>query len=179
MIKKLYINEYIRKARSLIQKMMLFDVCKDEHCDDIIHFYIMGNRQYIYKISICIDKQPILIKCNCPDFTYKNVDFLYCKHIYWLGFSIFLKEPDNWDIELISNYYEEFNSIKRRKNYIGRNDNCPICLEIIDYENQNTFCCKESCGNAVHSQCWLSFYVVAYNHNCVCCRGKTMPRIIN
>ena len=78
--------------------------------------------------------------------------------------------------KIITQYWiEQENTIVN----IGRNENCPICFENIDYRYDMTICCKNECNNSVHSMCWTRLYCISGKTKCVVCRTETMPYIYN
>jgi hypothetical protein len=104
-----------------------------------------------------------------------------CKHIFWLGSHKFNEiNLDNWDIntynKIIAEYWIEEENLTVS---IGRNENCPICFEKIDYQEDMTICCKNECKNSVHSMCWTRLYFISGKTKCVVCRTDTMPHIYN
>ena len=77
--------------------------------------------------------------------------------------------PERWDSYNIINLIKliQVNSHKSH----GRNDKCSICLEPIDYVNENTICCINRCNNSVHQFCWNKYNIYnGYPNRCVICR---------
>lgn len=180
-----YTNEdYKRKLRSLTQRILLIDtsvIYNGEQISDIdeisgLDFKVLGSTSKIYMVQVWRELYNINCSCSCKDYTMRRRN---CKHIYWLGSKKFGNiDPIYWSINtyknIIADCWIKEESLKYK---VGRNENCPICLDIIDYENDMTICCKYQCNNAVHAICWCRFYNVSGKTNCVICREDTMPVI--
>jgi predicted transposase YbfD/YdcC len=160
-----------RKWRSLTQRILLLDV-KASSSNDQVVCRILGASGQTYDITVHVDthpvdnEHPIRASCNCMDATMRNV---WCKHLYWLSSKRFNSLPvDQWEI---SNYLQLLHDARFLSTFVkGRNDQCPICLEDIDYDNENTVCCATICQNSVHRMCWSRFVCETYDYRCVCCR---------
>jgi len=120
------------------------------------------------------DRGEVNVYCSCPDFQHRNT---ICKHIYWFGIKkIGIFNPRHWrprDISIfIQNHLYVYHMYPT-----GRNDTCPICLEKIDYQDEDEFtiCCVNSCNNSVHVACWQRYYNISYSNECVMCRAPGMP----
>jgi hypothetical protein len=171
-------GEYKRKISSLNNRILLLrtDLLYENECIAGIKCKILGSSDRIYTLMVKKIFDKIECTCNCPDFLMRNIT---CKHIYWLGRNKFGSfSPNTWQV----NYYEDFIVESWLHDYdddlIGRNDNCPICLDEIDHECERTICCKNNCGNSVHSVCWSRYYEVTGNTKCVLCRENTTPFIL-
>lgn len=179
-------QDYKRRLRSLTERILLMDVDLIYSNDlyslyDIdriagIDFKIVGSTNKIYNVQVWRELNRVSCACSCMDFVMRN---RYCKHIFWVGSKKFGEmDPDLWLIEYYKKIVTEYWIVQENqilKN--GRNENCPICLDVIDYENDMTICCKYQCFNAVHAICWSRFYNISGNTNCVVCRTDTMPII--
>lgn len=169
--------DFRRRLRSLIQRILLLDtsiVCEADNthknCVWGIDFKVLGSSNTIYIVQIWRGLDKLGCSCSCLDYKMRNV---YCKHIYWIGTKIFEEiEPIKWSLDKYKDIVNKY--VLSEKNTLqikcGRNDNCPICLENINYENDVTVCCKNQCFNAVHAVCWSRFYEISGNSNCVFCR---------
>lgn len=180
-------QDYKRRLRSLTERILLIDVdliyVNDIYSlyDDIdsicgIDFRILGSTNKIYNVQVWRELNKVSCACSCMDFVMRN---RYCKHIYWLGSKKFEEmDPDLWSIDYYKKIVTEYWIVQENKTVKNaRNDNCPICLDAIDYDNDMTICCKYQCYNAVHAICWTRFYNISGNTNCVVCRTDTMPAI--
>jgi hypothetical protein len=172
-------NEYKRRLKGLTEKIVLVDtdvkyesvILNDVLCYAIIGIYckILSASNKLYNIELSKINEMISYKCSCPDFTLRNVD---CKHIYWLGYKKFnTSNPLEWDI---LNYEKFIIENWILDNYVGMNENCPICLEKINYNQEFTVSCKYSCYNSVHSDCWKQYYDISGKKNCILCRSDSM-----
>jgi hypothetical protein len=172
-------NEYKRRLKGLTEKIILVDTeLKYESIilNDIICYAIIGincnilsSSNNLYNIELSKINETISYKCSCPDFSIRNVN---CKHIYWLGYKKFNNtNPLEWD-----NFHYEKLIIEYwiLDNYVGLNENCPICLEKINYEQEFTVSCKYRCYNSVHSDCWKKYYDISGKKNCIMCRCDSM-----
>lgn len=163
-------EKYKRKFKSVSQNIFLLETKKRDNGDIICQ--ILGNQSKIYKIYLsnqCENSDNVSYKCNCPDSIIRNN---VCKHLYWFGITYISKiNPEKWDKRDIDLFYE-FNKSNRYP--IGRNNNCSICLEDIDYENELTICCVSQCKNSVHTDCWNSYFDLSKTTSCVYCRSKWM-----
>jgi hypothetical protein len=172
-------NEYKRRLKGLTEKILLLDVeltyasifLNDIICDAItgINCKILSSSNKLYNIELSKINEKIHYTCSCPDFSIRNVT---CKHIYWLGYKKFDNtNPLEWD----TIHYEKF-IIEHwiLDNYIGLNENCPICLEKINYNQEFTVSCKYRCYNSVHSDCWKQYYDISKKKNCIMCRCESL-----
>lgn len=173
-----------RKMRSLLENITLTDACLiydntlvDSECILGIEFNITSSKYDKYNIQIWSDDIFIYSQCSCKYFTMRNK---YCKHIYWIGTILFGEiEPTAWTFSKYRNIIVYYWLLEESdKDYIGRNENCPICLENIDYTTDNIIHCKYKCMNSVHIMCWNSLYNITGKTDCVVCRSDTMPYLI-
>lgn len=174
------IQNNIRKLKSLTERILFIDESLILDNQDQIYgidFKILGSKNSIYILHVWTDQNSVKCICNCMDFKMRNRN---CKHIYWLGSNKFKKiDPNDWDLgeykRIITNSWLEF---EKNNFFNGRNETCPICLDLIDYNNDITICCKYQCKNSVHSVCWSRLYSISGKTNCVVCRTNTMPEFI-
>lgn len=163
------IEIFKRRLRGLTQRILLLDIVLGE--DNDVFFKILGSSNNIYTIHVWLDYVNIKCSCTCPDNKYRNIE---CKHILWLSLKkLYKADLESWSIDDINNlYYNWYNTYSYP---VGRNNTCPICLEDIDYNKENTIGCTNSCNNSVHSFCWNKYYVISKSTRCVICRKLTMP----
>jgi hypothetical protein len=179
------LQDYKRRLKSLTQRILLIDaslIYSNMYGLDIldeisgIDFKILGATNKIYNVQVWKEYNGLNCMCSCLDYAMRNRN---CKHIYWLGSKKFGEmNPDNWsDVDYRRLVTEYWVTEENLKDYQGRNTNCPICLEYIDYQTDMTICCKYQCQNAVHATCWSRLYYISGKTNCVICREDTMPVI--
>jgi len=132
-----------------------------------INCKILGSTNKVYNIKLFEENNKVECSCSCLDFTMRKK---YCKHLYWFGHKKFEKiDPLEWTVEMYYNFlYETFVNEKKYR----KNENCPICLENIDYENEMTINCVNTCLNSVHAECWSRNVSITSNLNCVICRSE-------
>lgn len=166
-----YIEKYKRRLKSITQDFKLQNIVVVDVNN--VSCYITGASKRIYVIDITSYRdENIKISCTCPDNTYKkNV----CKHMYWIASTyIGISELNEWTSDAIDTFilsYSHFIMDYPK----GRNDECPICLKDIDYNNDFTVCCTKVCYNSIHATCWYRYYLTTYSNKCVICRKKTLP----
>lgn len=131
-----------------------------------INCKIVGSTNKVYNIKLLEENNKLECSCSCLDFTIRKN---YCKHLYWFGLKKFGKiDPSEWTTDMYYNLlYETFINQKTYR----KNKNCPICLEKIDYENETTINCINTCLNSVHAECWSRNVTITSNTNCVVCRS--------
>ena len=153
-----------RLHKSFTQRILLLDVqCKN---DNQIHVTILGasNKEYslILKTN---DDDTVSSCCTCLDYQMRHE---ICKHLYWFGHKkMYGLHPNQWDINLFNNLYWHYNHIYQEE---GRNDMCGICLESIDYNNENSICCTWGCRNSIHTICWHRLLAATNVNRCIYCR---------
>jgi len=132
-----------------------------------INCKIVGSTNKVYNIKLLDENNKLECSCSCLDFTMRKK---YCKHLYWFGLKKFGKiDPSEWTVDMYYNLmYETFVNQKTYR----KNENCPICLEKIDYENETTINCVNTCLNSVHAECWSRNITITLNPNCVVCRSE-------
>lgn len=166
------LSDYKRKLKSLTEKILLLDVeliWKEDNISNI-SCKILSSSNKIYNLKIWRECDYVKCKCECLDFTMRNVN---CKHIYWFGFNKFKSmSPSEWnsidyDFFITKHWVLSYNN--------GRNDSCPICFEHIDYTKETTIYCRYQCRNSVHSNCWNKYYNITGKTECVVCRTCTLP----
>jgi len=140
-----------------------------------------NKRKYIITID-WNDNDNIKINCNCNKKTKRNCfkfNFLSknkkaCEHIRWLGnFYLNSPNPKEWNINVLDILKERKTDYKKTK---GKNIECLICMENIDYNKQNTINCHQ-CNYSIHNICWNEYlltYPYAFN-NCTYCKTRSMP----
>jgi hypothetical protein len=169
-----YLAEYRRKVKSLSENIILQGVVAETDCSRFLIYSSSKNCYYITTRDT--EYNGIHIECTCPDFKRRNK---YCKHIYWLGIKQLHKEnPFEWTANDIQQFLKEYYLLYGYSHWsypagiiYGKNDNCPICLEPIDYENDFTLCCQNRCQNSVHVLCWNKYQEISQSYKCVICRG--------
>ena len=162
-----FIDDYKRRIKSVTQRILLLEIKKRD--ENIIQCQIVGSKNNVYVITI----NNLKPTCNCADYNNRGV---ICKHIYWLGSKkLGHMNPEYWKQEDISAFIEN----NKNSNYPkGRNEACPICLELIDYKKELTICCLFECKNSVHSYCWNKYVDISKKTKCVCCRTEWMSGYI-
>lgn len=160
-----------RRIRGLTQRIILLDIQMGK--DNDVFLKILGSKDNIYTIHIWTDWDKLYSNCTCHDYKFRNIE---CKHILWLSLKKFGKiETKLWTVDDINNLYYYWYSMYCYPP--GRNDICPICLENIDYTNENTISCYYGCNNSIHSFCWNRYYTISKKTRCIICRKLTMPQI--
>lgn len=153
-------SQTVRQLKSLTQRILLLDF---NSVGEKLEYTILGSTGKTYIVSLWYQDNIIHFCCNCLDYVHRQQPHP-CKHVYWIGHKQFGNiDPKKWRIE-------NLNMIVQMRSPIGRNDNCPICLEHINYEHENTICCIHQCNNSVHQICWNRYTVCSVNYNCVVCR---------
>lgn len=170
-----YYSNFKRKLRSISDRILLLDV-NYYPITNFVQCKLLGSKDkeyclniYINSIVDTIDTDTIDISCTCMDFQMRKK---ICKHIYWFC-RYSLKDIDmKPDLCKSSQLYEFlYNYLQIDKKIKGRNENCPICLDNIDYNNENFICCTDNCGNAVHNICWSRYKYISNSNKCVLCRN--------
>lgn len=172
--------DFKRRFKSITQRILLleselvYDKEKDSLADEnnkidnilYINCKILGSTNKVYNIKLFEKNDKIECSCSCLDFTMRKK---YCKHLYWFGNKKFEKiNPLEWTVYMYYDFlYETFVNEKKYR----KNENCPICLERIDYENEITINCINTCLNSVHAECWSRNVSITSNLNCVICRS--------
>ena len=163
-----------RKLKSLTERILLirFQLLYSITYRDGIEFIMLGSSNKIYNVEIWRDLD-LHCSCNCPDYKFRGTT---CKHIYWIGTKFFnTMDPINWSL-LDYNFIIDIHRInKNTAGHIGRNENCPICLEKINYQAESTICCTYQCYNSVHTICWGRYNDISGSTKCVFCRANSMP----
>ena len=169
-------STFKRKLKSLTERILLIRIqlVYSINYMDGLDFTMLGSTNKIYNVKICRDSDSDLnYSCNCPDYTFRKS---ICKHIYWIGTKFFnTMDPQNWSL---LNYNLVINKNRINKNtasHTGRNEDCPICLEKINYQNESTICCIYQCYNSVHTICWGRYNDISGSTKCIFCRGNSMP----
>jgi hypothetical protein len=167
------LSDLKRRFKSITQRILLLEteLIYDQENIYGIDCKIVGSTNKVYNIQVWKENTDGKINCSCSclDFTMRKI---YCKHIYWLGFMKFnIIEPSEWTVEIYNNFLHE--SFINRKTY-RKNENCPICLENIDYDNEMTINCINTCLNSVHAECWTRNVTITSNTNCVICRTEIL-----
>ena len=161
-----------RRFKSITQRILLLETELINNDSPILGTFInckiVGSTNKVYNIRVWKKQNKINCCCSCLDFSIRKI---YCKHIYWLGYKKFgIIEPTEWTVEIYNNFLNE--SLVNRKTY-RKNENCPICLENIDYQNEITVNCTNTCLNSVHAECWTRNVTITSNTNCGVCRSET------
>ena len=174
------IGNFKRRYKSIIQRILLleteliYNLHNDLNNNFNYDFFgidckIVGSTNKIYNVKVWKEYDKINCSCTCLDFTMRKN---FCKHIYWLGFKKFdIADPVDWSIEKYNNFLNE--SFINSKIY-RKNEKCPICLENIDYQNEMTVNCTNSCLNSVHAECWTRNVTITSKTNCVVCRSEIL-----
>lgn len=182
---KEYYSNFRRKIKSISDRILLLDV-NYYPVSNFTQCKILGSKDKEYSINIKIESNEIKkedekdyiidkeddklnISCTCMDYQMRKLN---CKHIYWFCKNSLKNENMHPELCKPSDLYEFlYNYLRINKNTKGRNENCPICLEEIDYDNENFICCVDSCGNAVHNICWSRYKYISDSNKCVICRN--------
>lgn len=178
-------ENFQRKLKSISERIILLDVnyypisnftqCKilgsknKEYCINIEIKTINKNINYENFELLSYSENDILnISCTCMDYQYRQRT---CKHIYWFCRNSLRTPSMNPKLSKASELYEFlYYYLEIGYKIKGRNNDCPICLEKIDYDNENYICCREKCNNAVHNICWSRYKYISNCNNCVLCR---------
>lgn len=166
-----YSHIYKRKLRSLTERILLIrvELLYSVNYKDGIEFTMLGSSNKIYNVEICRDLD-LHYSCNCPDYKYRET---VCKHIYFIGTKFFnTMDPQNWNL---LDYTHILNKYWINNNCTGRNEDCPICLEQINYQTESTICCTYQCYNSVHTICWGRYNNISRSIKCIFCRANSMP----
>ena len=131
------------------------------------------------QINVSCDCSCILKKKSIKDmfclFLKKKID---CIHMEWLSLSYFnCRYSDDFTLKKINNF-KLFHGQSFTPN--GHNIECSICLDNINYNNENTYYCN-ICKNSVHNKCWNKFIIINPNYcklNCCICRTGTLRSFI-
>jgi hypothetical protein len=162
----------IRQQKGLTQRMFLSHI--HVHDRNNVECHILSSSAKTYKVIMYDYRTNFKISCSCPDFVYKRT---VCKHMYWLGTKkIGTALPNEWSPEMIDTFVSK-TYFPYLTTSFGRNEECPICLEQLDYENDDTICCVTGCSNAVHATCWNKYYYYSMTNKCVVCRTRSMPML--
>lgn len=172
------VDENKRIKRSLRENITVLDIyCEITHNGkNIINAQISGNKKNIYfiKIKCCPQNKKIRYSCSCPDFIHRND--IICKHLYFFGKKYFNKtSPNYWKLDDLVNViikYSDYDIFPK-----GKNEKCPICLENINYNIENTINCMDECRNSVHGSCWYKYVFASYKYNCVMCRTELLDML--
>ena len=174
--KKLYfpqIDVYKRRLKGLTENISISSASLIyNYRNNIIGIrHVVNSSKNKYIIFVYKKNNRFVSKCNCPDFVYRKI---ICKHIYWIGY----KYLDNFNHNSIS-FNDFIGDIWVKGDLIkyGKNDDCPICLENINYNEQKTLCCYNRCKICIHANCWQEYYRVTENTNCIMCRDNFLPYI--
>ncbi len=135
---------------------------------DITRVFVVtdNNKGYILTLYPSLE-----CTCNCPDYLFRR---RFCKHIYWFGFRFFNQiDPHLWTNEMKTKFLN--NNYFNMNVKTGRNNECPVCLEHIDYETDKTLCCVSQCFNSVHYNCWKQYTNTIATERCIVCRTESMP----
>lgn len=170
------------KIKSLIYKLVRHSRCYNANID-LLNVYVTSENSIVcniinysskmrpvqYHTGLQIHKEKIKFQCDCMDFIMRGE---YCKHIYWICYKkMEYILPNQCTID----DYEKFVRRYKHKYIVGRNENCPICLEKIIYDMEDTICCIQNCQNSVHRFCWILYSTsqyFLYRPNCVFCRNQ-------
>jgi len=160
-----------RAYRAKTQKIYLIN---REVNDDSAKFNVMGATGNIYEVKL--NGKPT---CSCPDHQQR---YSTCKHILFMLIRIFgVKDPykEKFTSTEIKKYLKKYqqNIEKFTIKYDTVNkcvdvgakcldDNCCICLDGLDNGEKYVYC-KQSCGRAVHADCYKIISKV--NKNCPYC----------
>lgn len=180
---------YKRKLRSLTERILLIggDLMYANIDNPVLNyirgidFTILGCSNTIYNVKIMRyyildegqDESGILYSCTCPDYYHRQNT---CKHIYWIGAKFFnTMDPTYWNVNDYHRIITKYWINENEADHIGRNSDCPICLEPIDYQSESSICCTNQCYNAVHAICWGRYNDISGSTLCIFCRSNTMP----
>ncbi len=167
-----YMSDYKKRMKGLTQRMLLLGVNRSPLETKTIECTVLSATDKVYTITIFSSQPEIEVTCSCPDFCMRKE---LCKHIYWLSFKkLGWAEPGQWTQRGIEAFVK---SNLPSMTIVGRNSECPICLEPIDYSNEMTICCNLECNNSVHAICWHRFTNASNDPRCVLCRSYSMPSL--
>ena len=184
---KYFYANFKRKLKSISDRILLLDV-NYYPVSNFTQCKILGSTNKEYCINIQIkpadmknvenqnfdllpDKEDDIldISCTCMDYQFRKKT---CKHIYWFCRNSLRNSSMNPELSKPSELYEFlYYYLEIGYKIKGRNESCPICLEHIDYDNENYICCTEKCKNAVHNICWSRYKYISNSNNCVLCRN--------
>ncbi|KAJ8594642.1 hypothetical protein M405DRAFT_470179 [Rhizopogon salebrosus TDB-379] len=147
-------------------------------------FSVLGSTGNVYTVTI--DKTP---SCNCPDASKGN----HCKHILFIFLKVLQVSQSSglwYQKALLTSELQELfahappapNSVVNQRvqdayaratgRVPGPEDDCPICYEGMHGANENTLIWCETCGNAVHKECFTQWTKSCGHHiTCVFCRS--------
>lgn len=167
-------NVMKRKLKSLTERILFIDsylVYDNLNCVESVKCKILGSRNFIYNLTIWKDiNSNIQCTCSCPDNSLRKNN---CKHIYWFGVQKFgLMDSKYWKEEqyddfVYNNWMVDYNNNSREKN-----QDCPICLEKINYDTEETIRCRLECHNSSHTICWNRYRYISGKSHCVFCRSE-------
>lgn len=142
--------------------------------------YNYSSKTNIFYIDIDWNKS-IYVQCSCKknkSIEYKkrikkilNIFNYICPHVKWFGL-VYLNSYNYkyWCPFLLEKF-------QKRNNYYtkiqGQNSECLICLEDINYHNQNTVYCN-NCKHSIHRKCWHEYHIISeqVNNTCILCKSK-------
>ncbi|KAF8707331.1 hypothetical protein AX14_013607 [Amanita brunnescens Koide BX004] len=187
-----------------VRQQRLFMIDRNRSGDELREtFSVLGSTGNVY--TVVIDEVP---RCNCPDALKgnhcKHILFVYLKvlrvpesspHWYQKALlhseleEIFAQAPLAPNCVAQQHVREALakamgqdtgsSSSSNKKRLPTEDDNCPICYETMYgvAENALNFC--ETCGNALHDECWKQWKASSVRNGksvtCVWCRAETVP----
>lgn len=172
-VKDTYLNDYRRRLKSVSQRFLLVGLLLVD--TNTIKCKILGSSNRIYTLELVTTENQVHARCDCPDCVIRKVT---CKHMYWFGTKqLGVSDPNFWTVETVDIFIKHNKKFQEQINR-ERNEICPICFELIDYQNQHTIRCTMVCQNSVHLLCWRRYNYVSFSNQCVICRSRSMPSIL-
>jgi hypothetical protein len=160
---------WTRRYKAMYQLMSLVHTSIDGY---IVLCKILSESKNEYTVGIILNpSQQIQVQCfcNCNDFLHRGI---YCKHIFWISYhKMACTHPNFWT------YYNVIDLITSSRLISlspGRNDECPICLDPINYKEHDTICCNTVCQNSFHSKCWKEYVKRHDKADCIMCRSNLL-----
>ncbi len=167
-------NVMKRKLKSITERILFIDsylIYNKSNYVESVKCKILGSRNILYNLTIWKDiNSNIHCKCSCPDNSLKKNK---CKHIYWFGTQKFgFMDSKFWSEELYDDFISKNWILDYNNNSREKNTNCPICLETINYNNEETIRCRLICNNSIHTICWNRYRYISGKTQCVFCRNE-------
>ncbi|KAK2463824.1 hypothetical protein APHAL10511_004129 [Amanita phalloides] len=188
-----------------VRQQRLFMIDRSREGEELREtFSVLGSTGNVY--TVVIDLVP---RCNCPDALKgnhcKHILFIYLKVLrvpesssHWYQKALLFSELEEIFAQapLAPNCVaqqhvrdalarasgqnpesESSSSIKKRMP--SEEDNCPICYETMYEVAENALKFCETCGNALHDECWKQWQASSVRNGktvtCVWCRAETTP----
>ncbi|THH05732.1 hypothetical protein EW145_g4583 [Phellinidium pouzarii] len=184
-----------RLDRVISQRFFMIDRKRDDQ-ELREEFSVLGSTANVYTVTI--DKRP---SCTCPDATKgnhcKHILFIYLKVLqvpqdstHWYQKALLTSElevlfrnaplaPNDVGIARIRDAYAQATGrassadAPKKPRMPGKEDDCPICYESMHNVSASTLTWCETCGNALHKECFQQWARTKERANltCVFCRS--------